>query len=423
MAILFITTGPAYAYLDPGSSSALLSTLIALITVGIFVSKKFIYEKMGFFGKKRNSLDKTLHYNIVFYSEGGQYWNVFLPILEELNARGESAIYFSSKEDDPGLSHDFKNIDSQFIGDGHGAYYILNKLKANIVVMTTPGLNILHIKRSKDVKHYCFVTHSAGNCARYKAHGVDYFDSIMVGGTSDKDNLLELEEKRKTPKKEIRIIGCTYLDEMRNKLSKNNYAYHMFPTQRKTILLSPTWGDHGVLSKYGTILLNQLVSLPDYNVIVRPHPQSFTSDKKIIESLAKQFPESDQLKWDKETDGLNAMHHADIMISDFSGIVYDFLFLFQRPVLTFKAQFEKRGRDAMDLDDELLEMTYLDKIGQTLIESDIANLPSIIETNMAAEKDLIKVIDQAEKAFTQNPGDSGRHAADFIQSILKQQTS
>lgn len=414
---LFVPCG-AYAYLDPGSGSMLVSTLVAIVTILIFMSKSFIYDKIKILGKKSNLPDLKREYNVVVYSEGGQYWNVFLPILTELDARGVSTMFFTSKEDDPGLEHEFKHIEKKYIGEGYNASYVLNSLKANLVLMTTPGLGVLQIKRSKGVKHYCHVTHAAGTCATYKAHSLDYFDSVLVGGTADNNILRELEQKRNSTEKQIEIIGCAYLDVLRSKLKNGNYNYSMFSEKKPTILISPTWGEHGLLSKYGKSVLKTLSKSKDFNIIVRPHPQSFISEKKIMDELISAYPDSENLKWDMGKDGLMAMYHADLMVSDFSGIIYDYLFLFERPVLTFNAQFEKRGREAMDLKDVSPDIKFLDKIGKTLQESDIPDLVSIIKDNLSAKNALPDVIEEAREAFTQFPGEAGSRAADFIQSVL-----
>lgn len=409
----------AYAYLDPGSGSMLISAVVAMVTIFIYMAKSFIYDKISILGKKSDLPDLKREYNVVVYSEGGQYWNVFLPVLMELEARGESTMYFTSREDDPGLQHEFKHIEKKYIGEGNNAFFVLNKLRANFVLMTTPGLGVLQIKRSKGVKHYCHITHSAGTCASYKVFSLDYFDSVLVGGSADKNIITELEEKRKTAKKQVEITGCTYLDVLRSKLERGNYTYSLFDQKKPTILISPTWGEHGLLNKYGKKILGTLSGSSEFNIIVRPHPQSFTSEKKLMDELTGSYPDSGSLKWDTEKDPLKAMYHADLMVSDFSGIIYDYLFLFERPVLTFKSQFEKRGREAMDLKDDSPDIKFLDKIGKTLQEPDIQNLVSIIRKNISEKNMLPDVVKEAKEALTQFPGETGKRAADFIQSVLK----
>lgn len=407
----------AHAYLDPGSGSVLVSAIIAFIAVIVFFLKDFFYNKLKLFGRKTDLPDLSREYDIVVYSEGKHYWNVFFPVLEILDKRDQSVVYFTSHKDDPGLSHPFSSIETKFIGASHQAYYVLNRLKANVLVMTTPGVGVLQIKRVPTVKHYCHVTHALGSVGRYKAHGLDYYDSVLLGGNADLANIRELEQTRNTKKKQIEIVGCTYLDVLRARLRDGDVQPYPFSEKKTMILLSPTWGNHGTLSKFGAKVLKTLSSQPDFNLIIRPHPQSFVSEVDLMEDLMESFPDGERVRWDTDKDGLNSMYHADIMISDFSGIIFDFVLLFQRPVLSFRAQFEKRGRDAMDLKGELLEMTFLDKIGGTLDKGDISSLPDRIRTVLNDQSNFGEIVDQVANAFAQYPGEAGKRAADFICGI------
>lgn len=304
-------------YLDPGTGSMLISAVIALFSVGFFMLKGFIYRKLNIGGSKGASIDPANEYGLVFYSEGKQYWNVFRPILEELSERSIPATFFSSDENDPALSANIKGIDTYFIGTGREAYFILNRLNADMVVMTTPGLDVLEVKRSKNVKHYSHITHAPGCVAGYKSYAVDYFDSVLLGGDADIEVIRELEAKRNLPKKEVVTVGHTYLDVYRERLSTNKYDYTYFKERRPTILISPTWGNHGLLTKYGETILSKLDNSDLYNVIIRPHPQSLLTETDMLDKLIEAYPSNEHRIWDKELEGLKAMSHADIMISDF----------------------------------------------------------------------------------------------------------
>jgi len=53
--ILLASAGPAFAYIDPGSGSALISIIIgAFVAVGLAI-KSFWYKITGFFGGKKSS--------------------------------------------------------------------------------------------------------------------------------------------------------------------------------------------------------------------------------------------------------------------------------------------------------------------------------------------------------------------------------
>ena len=406
-----------FSYIDPGTGSMLISATIALFSVGFFMLKGVVYRKFNIGGVKGEILDPNMDYGLVFYSEGKQYWNVFKPILQEASKQGVSAYYFTSDKDDPGLDAAFESIVPMYIGSGREAFFSLNRLTADMVVMTTPGLDVLEIKRSKNVKHYCHIGHSLGSIAGYKAYGVDYFDSVLLGGQGDIVTIRELEKIRNLPSKNIEIVGHTYLDVARNVLESSNFDYTLFKEKRTTVLVSPTWGNHGLLTKYGEELLNKLVSIDKYNIIIRPHPQSFVSDKEVIDKLMIMFPESTTLQWNRDISNLKAMSHADIMISDFSGIIFDFFSLFKKPILTFNAQYEKRGRDAIDLNEDPWDIQMLDKIGRTIDANDIEYIEGLINQEMVSFSE-VKEFNELARFIDTYPRQSGLKSLVYIKNVL-----
>lgn len=405
-------------YIDPGTGSMLISAIIALFSVAFFMLKGVIYRKFSLGGDKGVVLDPNEKYGLVYYSEGKQYWNVFKPLLEECAKRSIPATYLTSDKEDPGLNINLEGIKSIFIGSGREAYFNLNRINADMVIMTTPGLDVLEIKRSKNVGHYCHVTHATSSSGSYKSYSTDYYDSVLVGGEGEVDLIRELEQVRGTKAKEIEIIGHTYLDVLREKLDKQKYQYNFFKNKRTTVLLSPTWGNHGLLTKYGREILSQLEANQNFNVIVRPHPQSYISELKLMEDLMQEFPNNEHRVWDTNPENLGAMNHADIMISDFSGIIFDFFTLFKRPILTINSQYEKRGREAMDLKDSPWDIQMLDKVGRTISDNDIDNLTNIIFETIEQHSGHDNVQIDIDAIMDKYPGESSVRGTNFIELTL-----
>ncbi|MBN2716710.1 MAG: CDP-glycerol glycerophosphotransferase family protein [Deltaproteobacteria bacterium] len=405
-------------YLDPGSGSMLLSAVAGIIATLYFLIKGVFFKLLNMpaylSGKRTKSAIKD---KIVFYSEGGQYWNVFKPIIEELNHREISCLYLTSKENDEGLSCGLDHVKTKYIGEGNKAYFVLNTLSAELLIMTTPGVDVLQIKRSRGVRKYVHITHSAGGCSGYATYGVDYYDVVLTGGTGDKAMIEDLERARGTHKKDIRIIGCTYLDVLRKKLRETDAELY-FERVRPTIMLSPTWGLHGLLRKSGETILKQLTLLDRYNIIVRPHPQAFISDKDVMEKLTALFPDSETLRWDNAPDGLNSMRQSDMMISDFSGVLFDYIFLFEKPVLSFKGHYDKRGHDSMDLSDDPWNLRMLEKTGLSISHDDLSTLPDIVENQLKGGTAISTFLDELRDGMDKYPDLSGIRGADAVESLL-----
>ena len=135
-------------YIDPGTGSMLFSIVIGLVTALYFLGKAAIIKLKFVFSGGKATHSKN-HYPLVIYSEGTRYWNVFKPVLEALEKRNFDTIFYTSSEDDPFFSSEWKHITGEFIGEGNKAFTRLNFLEADVCLMTTPGLDVYQLKRSK----------------------------------------------------------------------------------------------------------------------------------------------------------------------------------------------------------------------------------------------------------------------------------
>lgn len=417
-----------FAYLDPGTGSLLLSSVIALFASALFFFKSIFYKITSLTsGSKMNfKKEKQENHKLVFYSEGKQYHNVFKPILAYLDSIAYPYTYLtSSKEDfelykkdstqnldfDPSYKNSAKvlpsndiakmsvsirettqrhnpNAQFEYIGssDSPKAISRLNSLKADIVVMSTPQLDILQIKRSKGVTHYCHIIHSLPHVDIYEVFALDYFDSVFTNSIIHTDFIREVEKIRRLKTKEIVITGCTYLDVLYEKLQSykvldDDKKIHFFPKEnaKMTILLAPSWGREALLSKYGMELIKPFID-SHFNLIIRPHPQSYNSEKELLDLLKDQTKEHRNIVWDNNRDNIYALFDADMMIGDFSGVIFDFVCLFEKPVLTPTFNFNIVGYDLEDIYDTPWVKEALSKIGKSIDPSDFDKLPCIIES-------------------------------------------
>ncbi|NLH62592.1 MAG: CDP-glycerol--glycerophosphate glycerophosphotransferase, partial [Erysipelotrichaceae bacterium] len=267
-------------YIDPGTGSMLFTILIGLIGAGIY-SLRMLFVKLRFLvsgGKKVAVNENKIPF--VIFSDNKRYWNVFEPVCQELDHRGVDVVYMTASADDPALTCPYEHIKGQFIGEGNKAFAKLNFLNAGIVLSTTPGLDVYQWKRSKDVQCYVHMLHAASEVTMYRMFGIDYYDAILLSGQFQQDDIRHLEKLRDLPAKELVRIGIPYMDEMKKRLT----AAGEVPEHPTTILLAPSWGPEGLLTKYGEKIIQPLLDT-GYHIIVRPHPQSFASEKELMDSL------------------------------------------------------------------------------------------------------------------------------------------
>lgn len=413
--LLTMLSRPALAYLDPGSGSMLVAGIVGILATLLFFLKGVYYKSrrviLGFFGKTIKD-DLTKH-QLVLYSEGRQYWSTFRPLIDELIRRNERCLYLTSDEQDPGLLYSSELISARNIGTGTMAYAYLAVLEADVCVMTTPGLDVLQIKRSRGVKHYAYLTHAPTDVGTYKQYSFDYFDSILLSGDHQIRSLRKLEELRGTPRKHLSKVGCLYYDEMKRQLKD------LDPTpvtgSPTTVLVAPTWGQNGLLKRFGARILVPLLE-KQWKVIVRPHPQSYISENSMLDQIREELGRYPNLLWDHDNDGMQSMSRAHVMVSDLSGIVFDFVFLFEKPAITLKYSVNKIGHDAADLPWELWELTVLDIIGTRIEECELERLPTVIEQELG-KSDRREKIRQLRDESVANFGCAAKDAVNELMCV------
>ncbi len=360
-------------YIDPGTGSMLFTVLIGIIGAGLY-SLRMLFIKLRFklTGGKAAADDNKIP--IAIFSDDKRYWKVFEPICREMNERGKDIVYMTASEDDPALSCTYSHVKAEFIGSGNRAFTRLNFLKATMVLSTTPGLDVYQWKRSKEVKYYVHIPHAASEITLYRMFGIDYYDAILLSGQYQADDIRNLEKLRGLPEKELVKIGIPYMDEMVARLEKEGSA----PEHPKTVLLAPSWGQSAIFSVYGGKILDLLVKT-GYHIIVRPHPQSFKSETEMIEKLMKEYPESEQIEWNRDTDNFDVLRRSDILISDFSGVVFDFALVYDKPIIYTDPKFDTSLYDAWWLDTPLWTTSALPRLGRELTEENMQNLKELID--------------------------------------------
>lgn len=360
-------------YIDPGTGSMLFTVLIGIVGVA-FYSVRMMWIKLRFKlsgGKVKESEEKI---PFVIFSDDKRYWTVFEPICREMDRRGKDVVYMTASEDDPALENPYPHIKAQFIGKGNRAFAKLNFLSAAIVLSTTPGLDVYQWKRSKSVQYYVHIPHAASEIAMYRMFGIDYYDAILLSGEYQERDVRDLEKLRDLPEKELVQVGIPYMDEMVSRLAQAGPA----PDHPRTVLLAPSWGPSAIFAVYGGRILDVLLQT-GYHVIVRPHPQSFTSETEMLDKLMSAYPPSEQLEWNRDRDNFEVLRRSDILISDFSGVIFEFSLVYNKPVIYTDPHFDVGPYDAWWLKRPIWTTTALPRIGRQLSEENMENLKELID--------------------------------------------
>ena len=136
----------------------------------------------------------------------------------------------------------------------------------------------------------------------------------------------------------------------------------------------------------------------------------------MIEKLKKRYMSCANIEWDTERENLMSLSRADCMISDFSGIIFDYTFLFDKPVFYVSYQFDLRPYDADDLDHTIWQFCTLERIGIELKPEQFLDIEAVIRS----ARDITHLGNarrEAKAQAWQYIGESGRRTVDFLLNV------
>ena len=366
-----------FFYIDPGTGSMLFTILIGVLGALIYALRNSWMKLKVLFLGGRSREKSSSGTPFVFFTDSKRYWTIFKPLCDEMEKRGETVLYLTASPDDPLLEEKYTHIKTEFIGEGNRAYARMNMLQADVVLSSTPGLDVYQWKRSRNVSWYVHVLHAANGVTCYRMFGIDYYDALLLSGEYQIREVRELEAQRRLPAKECVLAGLPHMDALLKKRQEHGPA----PEHETTVLLAPSWGPSSIFNRFGEQMIENLCKT-GYHIILRPHPQSMVSEKELIARLRSRFPENEKLEWNFDNDNFDVLYRSDLLISDYSGVVFDFALVFDRPVIYADVSFDFEPYDAGWLNNEMWTFRALPKVGMQLTPENADRLPELIEESL-----------------------------------------
>lgn len=102
-----------------------------------------------------------------------------------------------------------------------------------------------------------------------------------------------------------------------------------------------------------------------------------------MDKLAQELLPFDNVEWDRQPDGFASLSRAQLMVSDISGVIFDFAFVFLRPVISVGAGPLKDGFEAWEIPHEAWEVSALDTLGKRILPGDEKNVVEAVQALLA----------------------------------------
>lgn len=386
-------------------------------------------KKEGFFSenKKRERADykrffSVVNKHLVFYSESNGFYKYFKGFIEYILEHTNITIhYITSDPNDAIFQMEKENpqIRGYYIGENK-LITLMMKLDTDVMVMTMPDLENYHIKRSylrKDIE-YVFVQHGMGsNNLTFRKGSTAYFDTVFCAGIHQKEEEEQMELVYGFPKKKLLEIGYPLIDDMRAKYASTDKTAN----KRKKILIAPSWQEDNIIDSCLEELLEALKG-NDYEIIVRPHPQEVRLKKDYMNALKQKY-EADGIEIQTDFNSNNPVMQADVLITDWSDISWEYAFTTYRPVVFIDTSMKIMNPEYQKIDIVPLNILLRDKVGKNLKVEELNKLNDTVQellTNADAYHEQIKSL---ANQFLYNLDNSAEVGGRYIVNAIKDKVS
>ncbi len=355
---------------------------------------------------------------VMFYSEGSGFYKYFRRLIEALLRETDLTIHYVTSDPDDAIFQKNEPRIRPYYVDETRLIPLMMKLEADIVIMTTPDLEKYHIKRSRVRKNveYIFMDHgcSSDNLA-YRTGALDAYDTLLVVSREQAMEARAIEKLRHTRRK--RIIECGYglLDDM----IASYEAMEKVENPKKTILIAPSWQYDNIMDSCLDDLVEALYG-KGYRIIIRPHPQYVRRFPMQMKAVMERYRDrmSDDFVIETDFSSNVTVYTADLVVTDWSGIAYEFSFTTDKPSLFINTKLKVINEDYQKIPLVPFDITARSKVGRQVEKSEVKDLAPVVEELLANQDAYRERIVALKQQHFYNLGHSGEVGARYIRHRL-----
>lgn len=252
-------------------------------------------------------------------------------------------------------------------------------INAKLIVTASSGLQKSFFNKSSKLIH---MPHSLSSLhAIYPGGAFNGYDYLFSVGPYQDDEFKKLNGNQTFN------VGYGKFDLIKDQKVKES--------KDKTILLAPSWHEGNFFDLVGSDLLKMLLE-NKYNVVLRPHPSHFISPNSHIQKAFNIYKDNSYFTLEDSTQGFDSFYKADLMISDFSGVAFEFAYSRLNPVLFIESKYKVLNKAWKDLKIEPFEF-YARKECGVIAEPNISSISAALKKVTPSKKWRESIIDSRSK--------------------------
>ena len=354
---------------------------------------------------------------LMFYSEQSGFYKYYAGMIDYICDNSDLTIHYVTSDPDDAIFNDKREqIKPYYIASDKHIIPLFMKLDCDMCVMTMPDLEKYHIKRSrvrKDIE-YVYTFHGMGSTALTLRKGaLDWYSTVFCTGPDCFSEIRDAEELYNTPKKRLVETGYPLIDEMLEKYESSEHKTNKIPK----ILIAPSWQPDNIIDSCIENILGELAKT-EYEIIVRPHPQQVRHEPEKFAEMKEKFISNQNIEIQTDFSSNNPVMEADILITDWSDISWEFAFVTKRPVLFINTPMKIMNTEWEKIKTKPINITLRNVIGTAIDTDKVDTINAEIDKLLKNREEYRDIIMKALDEHVYNVGKSKRLCGRYIVKSL-----
>lgn len=360
--------------------------------------------------------------HLVIYSERSGFYKYFEALIDGLLRRSNIVIHYVTNDPHDAIFEMAKSeprLKPYYIGQ-RKLITLMLRMDADIVVMTTPDLQTYYIKRSlvrKDVE-YIYVPHDMMSVHMgFRKGALDNFDTVFCTGPHVSREVRATEKVYELPEKNLVEFGYPLAE----KLEASCVSEALKKNEKREILIAPSWQEDNLLDSCVDKLISELMD-DGTHITVRPHPEYSKRYREKLAALVEKYKDApaDKLSFELDFTANRSIYTSDLLITDWSGIAYEFAFATKKPVLFVNTKMKVENPEWEKINETPVEISLRSQVGVAL-EKDELDKTKETANGLISNADAYRdKIDAIMRSHLYSYGTNGAVGVKYILSRLSQ---
>lgn len=321
---------------------------------------------------------KEISLKYIFFSENKTYQKFSKIIIDVLSQKFPNEVYYFSLDKNDKINHE--GVKNFFIYNNYLAKFFFDNIKGENLFLTITDLDNHIFKKTNKIRNYIYYFHSpVSTIKNYTPKAFDNYDTILCNGKFQAKEIRFRENLKKINPKKIVNTGYFYFDYLKDKFNyKETY---------QEVLIAPSWNysQNNFLNENFIELINILLKKGE-KVIFRPHPEHFKRSGKILNKIKENNSNLD-FYFDDNSENIFSMQKSKCLITDSSGIAFEYMIILKRPVLYLNESDKIHNTDINDYTNiEIIDNEIKNKFGYLFKKTDFNDIDLIIKNAVESFK-------------------------------------